>query len=146
MATRVEQESASGTDGEPDELVASPEDAPTVAASRLRRIVPRTALGLAGVVFCMGLAAAFSGAVLYAYYESRQEATTNKVEAFVGGFSDQLDSARKIIRDEGDQAKAQVQNQLDDLQKLAASGSTLTQLASNAQPSVFFVSTLDSTG
>lgn len=129
-----------------DDASATSEDAPRVAASRLRRLVPKTALGLAGLVFCMGIAAAFSGAVLYAYYESRQEATTDKVETFVGGFTEQLDNARKVIKDEGDQAKEQVQNQLDELQRFAASGSTLTQLAANAQQSVYFVSTLDSTG
>jgi S1-C subfamily serine protease len=139
-----EATSAGATDDDDGPVPAA--DAPAVAADRLRRLVPRSALGLAGLVFCMGIAAAFSGAVLYAYYESRQEATTNKVESFVGGFTDQLDNARKIIKDEGDQAKDQVQNQLDELQKFAASGSTLTQLAANAQPSVFFVSTLDTTG
>jgi len=117
-----------------------------VAGDRLGRVVPRSILGLAGLLFCMGLAAAFSGAVLYAYYESRQEETNNKVESFFGGFTQEIDNARKIIKDEGDQAKAQVQNQLDELQRFAASGSTLTQLAANAQPSVYFVSTVDGSG
>src|SRR5688500_2400831 len=52
------------------------------ATSKLRRALPDTVLGLAGLLFLMSLAAAFSGAVLYAYYESRQEATNNKVEEF----------------------------------------------------------------
>jgi S1-C subfamily serine protease len=146
MAAPVDEERSEAARDAEDEVAADAADAPAVAAARIRRLVPRTALGLAGLVFCMGIAAAFSGAVLYAYYESRQEATTNKVESFVGGFTEQLDNARKIIKDEGDQAKEQVQNQLDELQKFAASGSTLTQLAANAQPSVFFVSTLDSSG
>ncbi|MEO7556339.1 MAG: S1C family serine protease [Acidimicrobiales bacterium] len=115
-------------------------------SDRWNRVVPRSALGLAGLLFCMGVAAAFSGAVLYAYYESRQEDTNNKVESFFGGFTQELDNARKIIKDEGDQAKAQVQNQLDELQRFAASGSTLTQLAADAQPSVYFVSTVDGSG
>jgi S1-C subfamily serine protease len=142
----VDEQAPDPSDEVDDDAAATTEGAPRVAADRLRRLVPRTALGLAGLVFCMGIAAAFSGAVLYAYYESRQEATTDKVESFVGGFTEQLDNARKIIKDEGDQAKAQVQNPLDELQKFAASGSTLTQIAANAQPSVYFVSTLDSTG
>ena len=60
-----------------------------------RRLFPRTVLGLSVLLFFMGIAAAFSGAVLYAYYESRQEQTVNKVDNFVGGFSEQLDAAKQ---------------------------------------------------
>lgn len=114
--------------------------------SRLRRLVPKTALGLAALLFVMGVTAAFSGAVLYAYYESRQEQTVNKVDSFVGGFSQQLDAAKKIVQAEGDHAKQDIRSQLDELQKFAASGSTLTDLLNKAQPSVYFVSTLDQSG
>jgi len=113
---------------------------------RLRRIVPRTAMGLAALLFFMGIASAFSGAILYAYYENRQEQTVNKVDSFVGGFSSQLDAARKIIQAEGDKAKGDIRTQLDELQKFAASGETLTGLLNKAQPSVWFVSTLDQNG
>jgi S1-C subfamily serine protease len=113
---------------------------------RRLHVVPRTVLGLSALLFFMGIAAAFSGAVLYAYYESRQEQTVNKVDNFVGGFSEQLDSARKVIQGEGDTAKQQIRNQLDELQKFAASGSTLTGLLDKARPSVWFVSTLDQAG
>jgi S1-C subfamily serine protease len=115
-------------------------------ASRLRRALPQTALGLAGVLFLMSIAAAFSGAVLYAYYESRQEQTTNKVETFFHDYSKSIDDARKTIQAEGDRAKLDIRNQLDELQKFAASGQTLTGLLQKAAPSVYFVSTLDQAG
>ncbi|MEY2434119.1 MAG: serine protease Do [Acidimicrobiaceae bacterium] len=115
-------------------------------ASRLRRALPQTALGLAGVLFLMSIAAAFSGAVLYAYYESRQEQTTNKVETFFRDYSKSIDDARKTIQAEGDRAKLDIRNQLDELQKFAASGQTLTGLLEKAAPSVYFVSTLDQAG
>ncbi len=111
-----------------------------------RRLLPRTAVGLSVLLFFMGIAAAFSGAVLYAYYESRQEQTVSKVDDFVGGFSEQLDSAKKVVQAEGDTAKQDIRNQLDELQKFAASGSTLTGLLDKARPSVWFVSTLDQAG
>jgi S1-C subfamily serine protease len=114
--------------------------------TRVRRLIPKTALGLSALLFFMGIAAAFSGAVLYAYYESRQEKTVDKVDSFVAGFNDQLDAAKKIIQSEGDNAKQDVRNQLDELQKFAASGSTLTGLLDKARPSVWFVSTLDQAG
>ncbi len=115
-------------------------------ANRERRLVPRTALGLSALLFFMGIAAALSGAVLYAYYENRQEQTVSKVDNFVGGFGDQLDAAKKEVQDEGDRAKQDVHNQLDELQKFAASGDTLTGLLNKAAPSVWFVNTLDQAG
>jgi S1-C subfamily serine protease len=114
--------------------------------SRLRRALPDTALGLAGVLFLMSIAAAFSGAVLYAYYESRQEQTTNRVEGFFHDYNKSIDDARKTIQAEGATAKADIRNQLDELQKFAASGSTLTGLLQKAEPSVYFVTTLDQAG
>jgi S1-C subfamily serine protease len=115
-------------------------------SSRLRRALPQTALGLAGMLFLMSIAAAFSGAVLYAYYESRQEQTTNKVDEFFRDYSKSIEDARKTIQAEGDRAKLDIRNQLDELQKFAASGQTLTGLLEKAQPSVYFVSTLDQAG
>ncbi|MEY2422750.1 MAG: serine protease Do [Acidimicrobiaceae bacterium] len=114
--------------------------------NRVRRALPDTALGLAGVLFLMSIAAAFSGAVLYAYYESRQEQTTNKVEAFFRDYSKSIEDARKTIQAEGANAKQDIRNQLDELQKFAASGSTLTGLLQKAEPSVYFVTTLDQAG
>ena len=115
-------------------------------SKRLRALVPRTALGLAALLCCMSVAAAFSGAVLYAYYESRQQQTTDKVEKFFNDFDQQIDAAKKIVKNEGDQAKQDIRGQLDELQKFAATGSTLTGLLGKAQPSVWFVQTLDENG
>jgi hypothetical protein len=127
--------------------MAGKEDSEGVAPlSRLRALVPRTALGLAALLCCMAVAAAFTGAVLYAYYESRQQQTTDKVEKFFGQFDQQVDAAKKIVKAEGDQAKQDIRAQLDELQKFAASGSTLTELLNKAQPSVWFVQTLDENG
>jgi S1-C subfamily serine protease len=125
-----------------------PDDLPYAdrTRNRLRRALPDTALGLAGVLFLMSVAAAFSGAVLYAYYESRQEQTTNRVETFFRDYNKSINDARATIQSEGDHAKQEIRNQLDELQKFAASGSTLTDLLQKAQPSVYFVTTLDQTG
>ena len=114
--------------------------------NRVRRAMPDTVLGLAGVLFLMSIAAAFSGAVLYAYYESRQEQTTNRVETFFHDYNKSINDARATIQAEGDHAKQDIRNQLDELQKFAASGSTLTDLLQKAQPSVYFVTTLDQAG
>ena len=120
-------------------------DAPGWAGS-FRRLVPRTALGLAGLLFFMSIASAFTGAVLYAFYDYRLGQTEDRVDAFQAGFEDQVDEAVGRIGSERDAAVGAVQSQLDDLEKLAASGETLSTLLEKISPSVWFVSTLDEAG
>jgi len=111
-----------------------------------RRILPHSALGLAGVLFCMSVASAFTGAVLYAFYEYRLGRTEDRVDAFEAGFEDEVDEAVDRIGTERDEAVGQVQSQLDDLERFAASGETLASLLEGSQPSVWFVTTRDEAG
>ena len=108
------------------------------------KLLPQNVVGLAVVVCLMGLASAFTGAVLYAYYEQRQEKTEQDLDDFVEEFS--IDDVRAAIQAEGDAASQQVEDQLDELEQFAAGGATLEALLTGAEPSVFFVSTLDETG
>lgn len=112
----------------------------------LKRILPTTALGLAGVLFLMSIASAFTGAVLYAFYEYRLGKTQDRVDAFEAGFEDSVNEAISRIDAERDTAVGAVQSQLDDLEKFAASGETLSSLLEKAAPSVWFVETLDEAG
>lgn len=111
-----------------------------------RRFVPTTAVGLAVAVFCMAIGAAFSGAVLYAYYEYRLGKTEDRVDAFEAGFGEAMEEALGAIGDERDSAVGQVQGQLDELERFAASGETLSGLLEKTQVSVYFVTTLDDAG
>lgn len=111
-----------------------------------KRIVPTTALGLAGVLFFMSIASAFTGAVLYAFYEYRLGQTQDKVDAFQASFEGKVKDAIGRIDSERDTAVGAVQNELSDLQKFAASGETLSSLLDKTAPSVWFVSTLDEAG
>ncbi|MEO7428990.1 MAG: serine protease [Acidimicrobiales bacterium] len=111
-----------------------------------KRIVPTTALGLASLLFLMSIASAFTGAVLYAFYEYRLGKTEHRVDAFKAGFEDKVSEAVGRIDAERDTAVGAVQSQLDDLEKFAASGETLSTLLEKAAPSVWFVSTLDEAG
>ncbi|MGH9137062.1 MAG: S1 family peptidase [Acidimicrobiales bacterium] len=112
----------------------------------LQRLLPSGVLGLAGVVFFMGLAAAFTGAVLYAYYESRLEKTENALEDFILRFTDAVDGAVATVQSEGERAREQIEAQLEELEQFSAGGETLTALLQGASPSVWFVETLDETG
>lgn len=110
------------------------------------RIVPKTALGLAGLLFCMSIASAFTGAVLYAFYDYRLGKTERRVDAFEANFEVKVNEALNRIDEERDSAVGSVKSQLDDLEKFAASGQTLSGLLEKAVPSVWFVSTLDEAG
>jgi len=118
------------------------------AASRplWRRIVPTTAIGLAGALLLASVASAFTGAVLYAFYEYRLGQTEDRVDAFEAGFEDEVDAAVEEIHAERDDAVGQVQTQLDDLERFAASGETLQGILEATQPSVWFVVTRDEAG
>jgi S1-C subfamily serine protease len=111
-----------------------------------RLLVPTTALGLAFALFCASVASAFTGAVLYAFYEYRLGKTEDRVDEFEASFEDEVDEAIKQIGEERDAAVGQVQSQLDDLEKFAASGETLQGLLEATSPSVFFVETRDDAG
>src|SRR3546814_18291415 len=113
---------------------------------RWSRLVPRTALGLAGLLFFMSIASAFPRAVLYASYSYRLGQTEDRVDAFAAGFGEAVDEAVDEIESSRDEAVSQVQAQLDELERFAASGETLSGLLEQAAPSVWFVSTLDEAG
>src|SRR5688572_7103439 len=106
-----------------------------------RRIIPTTALGLAGALFCASIASALTGAVLYAFYECRLGKTEDRVDAFEAEVGDAVDEAVDRIETEGDEAVGEVQNQLEDLERFAASGETLQELLEATAPSVWFVVT-----
>jgi S1-C subfamily serine protease len=112
----------------------------------VQRLMPKGILGLAALVFFMGLAAALTGAVLYAYYESRLERTERAIDEFTGSYEDVFEDARGQIQAERDDALARIDDTLDELDQFAAGGETLATLLESAQPSVYFVSTLDDVG
>ena len=112
----------------------------------VQRLMPRGVLGLASLIFFMGLAAALTGAVLYAYYESRLERTERAIDDFTGSYVEEFDAARAELQAERDSALQQIDDTLNELEQFAAGGETLSSLLEGAQPSVYFVATLDDTG
>jgi S1-C subfamily serine protease len=111
-----------------------------------KRILPSSALGLAALLFCMSVASAFTGAVLFAYYEYELGKTEDQVDEFQAEFEEKVSEAVARIDTERDEAVGAVQTQLDDLEKFAASGETLAGILEKTAPSVWFVSTLDEAG
>ena len=110
------------------------------------RLIPRTALGVSMLVLVAGLSAAFSGAVLYAYYDYRLTKNEQRVNHFVNGFDQRFQAASDTIAAEREDARAQVRKELEPLQRLTAQGGTLDTLLKKAAPSLWFVHTLDEAG
>src|SRR3954462_8503635 len=96
-----------------------PEDAPKPAAPKRRppdwqgRLLPRSVLGITALILAAALGAAFSGAVLYAYYEYRLDTNTKSIDQYVKGFDKRLDTAVKIIEKERDDARSSVKQELE---------------------------------
>jgi S1-C subfamily serine protease len=112
----------------------------------VQRLLPKTLLGLASLVFFMGLAAALTGAILYAYYSSRLAETERAITDFTGEYEDEFEAARGELQAERDAALQRIDDALAELDQFAAGGETLATLLETVEPSVWFVSTLDETG
>lgn len=105
------------------------------------RLLPRSVLGITALILAAALGAAFSGAVLYAYYEYRLDSNERAIDKYVTGFSQRLDTAVKIIDKERDDARSAVKQELEPLRQIAASGETIDALLKKVSDSVWFVST-----
>jgi S1-C subfamily serine protease len=110
------------------------------------RLLPRSVLGLAGLLLAASIGAAFSGAVLYAYYDYRLDRTDSRAEEYASTFADRLQDALDTIDVEREEAKAEVRAELEPLQQVAAGGETIARLLEDVAPSVWFVSTLAEDG
>lgn len=120
---------------------------PVVRQRRVRdRIIPRSVLGLSVLILFTALGAAFSGAVLYSYYEYRIDKNEQAVTKLAGETQKTLKGASDIIKAETDAAKKEVRDELGPIKQLAASEETLTKLVQKVAPSVWFVHTTDEAG
>ena len=123
------------------------ERTPAPGAAPLRqRLLPTSVLGLTMLVLLSSLGAAFSGAVLYAYYDYRLNKSEDRVAKYVVGFDKRFKSATQLIEAEREQAKSQIRKELEPLQRVTAEGSTLEALLKKVSPSLWFVRTLDEAG
>ena len=110
------------------------------------RLVPRTVLGMSVLIMAFAVGAAFSGVVFYSYYEFRKDKSEKLTATFVDGFDERFDTAKKTIDAESENAKSEIQKELEPLKKIRAEGETLDALIKKAGPAVWFVRTLDSAG
>jgi S1-C subfamily serine protease len=109
-------------------------------------VLPRTALGLASLLFFMAVSAAFSGAALFAYYRFELDDTRQRVAELEGEIADDLEFAEQAIAQRTDEATAEIDGLLQELEQFAASGQTVDELLENVGPSVFLVTSIDEAG
>jgi S1-C subfamily serine protease len=130
-------------------------DAPTgavwmparAASGKVRnRLLPRTVLGVAAMVLAAAIGAAFSGVVLYSYYEYRLSQNTDKINTFIGTYKKQFDNAKGDLNAQRAAAQAEINKDLGPLRQLQASSDTLQALVKKVGPSMYFVHTLDANG
>jgi S1-C subfamily serine protease len=110
------------------------------------RLVPKTVLGISMLILATAVGSAFSGTILYAYYDYRLSANEDRIESFTGNFDQRFQTALDTIAAEREAAKNEVRAELEPIQKIAASGETLEALVRSTQESIWFVSTLDEAG
>lgn len=116
-------------------------------ATRARlTFIPRSVLGLSALVLFASLGAAFSGAVLFSYYQYRLDQNTKRVTAVAEKAEKALKDAGSLIEAEKERAKEEIRAELGPLKQLAASEEVLRRLLDKVAPSVWFVQTLDEAG
>ncbi len=109
-------------------------------------VVPRTVLGMAVLILAFAVGSAASGVAFYSYYEFKKDTTEQRVATFLEGFDKRFQAATKTIEAERQNAKAEIQRELEPLRRIRAEGETLDALVKKVRPSLFFVSTLDEAG
>lgn len=110
------------------------------------RLLPRSLLGITAFILALSLGAAFSGVVLYSYYQYRLDQTNSKVNALINGYRQQFKNAEGQLNAQANQARSAIQSELAPLRQLEAQAATLGSLVKKVGPSVYFVHTLDSSG
>jgi len=110
------------------------------------RLMPRSVLGLSVLILFTALGAAFSGAVLYSYYQYKLDQSNKKLTQATLAATKALKDSQKIIDAETANAKRQISDELGPIRQLAGGEETLSKLVDKVGPSVWFVQTLDEAG
>lgn len=110
------------------------------------RLVPKTVLGISMLILATAIGSAFSGTVLYAYYDYRLSNNEDRIETFTEGFDTRFQTALDTIAAEREAAKTEVRKELEPIKKIRAEGETLEALVKKVEKSIYFVTTLDEAG
>lgn len=110
------------------------------------RLAPKTILGMTMLILAAAVGAAFSGTILYAYYDYRLGSNEDRIKTFTDGFDTRFETALDTIAAEREAAKTEVRAELEPIKKIRAEGETLDELVKKVEKSMFFVVTVDEAG
>lgn len=110
------------------------------------RILPRTVIGIAGLLMSAGIGAAFSGAAFFAYYDDRLSENERTVARFVEGFDQQFTDASGALDEIRTDAVATIRTELAPLESYVADTQGVVELPATAGPSVWLLETRTEAG
>jgi S1-C subfamily serine protease len=116
------------------------------AADSVARFVPRSVKGIVAVLVAFSMGASLSGAVLYTYYDNRKTVAEKRANTFVKTFQKRFDLAEKSIKAQTENAKSEIQKEIEPIKRIRAEGDTIEALVKKEAPSLFFVRSLDEAG
>lgn len=113
---------------------------------RRHRILPRTVIGISGMLLAFAVGIGFSGAAFYAYYDDRLAENERQITSFVDGFDEQFADATGALTDLRESSIDEVRNELGPLSEFASDARGVIELPQLVGPSVWTVETLDEDG
>jgi S1-C subfamily serine protease len=110
------------------------------------QILPNSILGFATLLFFMSIAAAFSGAALFAFYRFELDDTKERIAQVESEIADDVAASEQVIEEREEEALAEIEGLLAELEQFAASGQTIDELVEGVKDSVYLVTTRDVNG
>jgi S1-C subfamily serine protease len=110
------------------------------------QILPSSILGFATLLFFMSIAAAFSGAALFAFYRFELDDTKERIAQVESEIADDVAASEQVIEEREEEALAEIEGLLAELEQFAASGQTIDELVDGVKESVYLVTTRDTNG
>jgi S1-C subfamily serine protease len=106
------------------------------------RILPKSILGISLLMLATGVGAATAGTALYMNYQFRRDQS----DALVKTFDKRSKDAIATVQAEGVNARRRIQDEIEPIRKIAATGDTLRDLLADSEKSIWEVSTADING
>ena len=101
---------------------------------------------MASLILAFAIGAGFSGVILFSYYQYKLNQTNDRVNSLINNYKKAFTDAEGNLNADVANAKADIQNQLREVQQQQASPTVLAGLIKQMAPSVLFVHTLDANG
>jgi len=110
------------------------------------RVFPRTVVGIALTLAALGVGAGVSGAVLFAYYDSRVAQTSAQIEGFNAELDTRINDALTVLDDVTTDVASQLETGLGPYRALLQNADGISALGSILEPSVALVETRGTDG